>query len=126
NDAPRRATHASGTAYEPQPAAADRLNTARVLLCGGGHAHLEVLRRLATAPDPAQDVILVSPEATAIYSGMLPGVIAGHYAPIDAAIPLVSLAHAAGATLVRDRVSGLDLDHRIARLASGNTLAFDA
>lgn len=97
----------------------------RVLLCGGGHAHLEVLRQLARSPDARQVVTLVSPGAIALYSGMLPGVIAGHHAQGDATIPLPPLVRAAGATFVSERIAGLDVDRRVARLASGGTLAFD-
>ena len=50
----------------------------RILLVGGGHTHVEVLRRFALTPDPDVELTLVSPAATTPYSGMLPGTIAGH------------------------------------------------
>ncbi len=97
----------------------------RLLLVGGGHAHVEVLRRFARAPAHGLEVTLVTPEAAAAYSGMLPGVVAGHYRENEAAIPLAPLARAARAQLVRDRVAALDLQARNAVLASGRTVAFD-
>ena len=100
-------------------------NVARVLLCGGGHAHLEVLRRSWLTPDPRQQVTLVSPDAMFTYSGMVPGVIAGHYDAAEAQIPLAPLARAAGATFIEDRVMQLDLGNRVARLQSGSSLPFD-
>jgi NADH dehydrogenase FAD-containing subunit len=48
----------------------------RVLLAGGGHSHVEVLRRFALQPDPAIALTLVSPDPATPYSGMLPGLIA--------------------------------------------------
>ena len=100
-------------------------SVARVLLCGGGHAHLEVLRRSWLTPDPRQQMTLVSPDAMFTYSGMVPGVIAGHYDAAEAQIPLAPLARAAGATFIEDRVMQIDLGIRVARLQSGSSLAFD-
>ncbi len=97
----------------------------RVLLAGGGHSHIEVLRRLAEEPAPALAVTLVSPYAEMLYSGMLPGVIAGHYALDDARIPLAPLAERARAGFLRDHVVALDLYTRAARLASGAIEPFD-
>ena len=50
----------------------------RLVLVGGGHAHVEVLRELALAP-AAADVTLVTQAPWLVYSGMVPGVVAGHY-----------------------------------------------
>ena len=52
----------------------------RLLLAGGGHAHVGVLQALAARPLQDTEVTLVTPAARQIYSGMLPGWIAGHYA----------------------------------------------
>ena len=51
----------------------------RLLLVGGGHAHVEVLRRFAMAPMAGVEIALVSPQEFTPYSGMLPGFVAGHY-----------------------------------------------
>ncbi len=51
----------------------------RILLIGAGHAHLAVLRNLAKKPLYGARVTLVTPEEKQIYSGMLPGLVAGHY-----------------------------------------------
>ncbi|MEP7182949.1 MAG: FAD-dependent oxidoreductase [Betaproteobacteria bacterium] len=97
----------------------------RLLLVGGGHAHIEVLRRFAAAPPPDVTTTLVSATPGTLYSGMLPGVIAGHYALADATIDLAPLAQAAGAQFVADPVVRLDLYIRIAHLASGTVAPFD-
>ncbi len=81
----------------------------RLVLLGGGHAHVEVLRAFAEAPPPeGWEITLVSPHARQIYSGMVPGHIAGHYALDECAIDLEALAkrararfHRTAATLVR-------------------------
>lgn len=63
---------------------------------GGGHAHVKVLADLAEQPLAGWDVHLISPYRRHIYSGMLPGLVAGRY-PIEAcAIRLDALAGRAG------------------------------
>ena len=51
----------------------------RVLLLGGGHAHATVLRMLIRDPLHNARLTLVTPYDRHSYSGMLPGLVAGHY-----------------------------------------------
>ena len=54
----------------------------KLVLLGGGHAHVCVLKSLTlVVPQPFDEVevTLISPYARQIYSGMLPGWVAGHY-----------------------------------------------
>ena len=60
---------------ELQPGAAMK----QLLLIGGGHAHVEVLRRFALRPEPDVAITVISPHRQTPYSGMLPGLVAGHY-----------------------------------------------
>ena len=64
----------------------------RLLLAGGGHVHIEVLRRFRGAVPAGWEIVLVSPFERQLYSGMVPGVVAGHYALDDCAIELAPLA----------------------------------
>jgi selenide,water dikinase len=59
------------------------------------------------------------------YSGMLPGLVAGHYAPRETHVELLPLALSAGATFVPDRVVAVDLRTRTATLANGRTETFE-
>ena len=52
-----------------------------LVLVGGGHAHALALRMLAMRPIGGLRVTLVSPSSHTPYSGMLPGLLAGHYHP---------------------------------------------
>lgn len=97
----------------------------RLLLIGGGHAHVEVLRQLGMRPERGIDVTLVSPNAATPYSGMLPGFVAGHYGWGDCHIQLVAMAGMAYATFAQTAVTRLDLAKRVAHCADGSTLAFD-
>ncbi len=104
--------------------------TRRLLLAGGGHAHVAVLDALARTPlrdadGQAVEVTLVSPFERQVYSGMLPGWVAGHYMLEQCVIPLGPLARRAGAAFVQAHVARLDLDNRIAYTEAAQTLAFD-
>jgi len=100
--------------------------TRHILLAGGGHAHAVALRLLSERPPKTPlRLTVVAPDTQNLYSGALPGVIAGHW-PVDAiSVPLQPLCKAAGARFVQDAVMALDADKRIARLASGEDIAFD-
>ena len=97
----------------------------RLLLVGGGHAHVHVLAALAEAPFVGTEVTLISPYPRQIYSGMLPGWIAGDYSIDDCAIPIDRLAQRAGVRFVQTACSGLDLDTKVAHCANGEQVAFD-
>ncbi len=79
-----------------------------LVLLGGGHSHVIFLRMLGMRPIPGLKVTLVSPEVTTPYSGMLPGLIAGHYEEQDVFIELGPLCRFAGADFVQSTVTGLD------------------
>ena len=97
----------------------------RLVLAGAGHAHLEVLRDRALARDESVEVTLVSPYPWFTYSGMVPGLIAGHY-EIDAlTLDLVPLCTAAGVTFVQSAIVRLDAAAREITCANGTTVAYD-
>ncbi len=103
----------------PAPVRAD------ILLVGGGHAHVEVLRRFGMQPVPGVRLTLVSRDLATPYSGMLPGLVAGDYSRREAHVDLAPLAAFAGARLVHGVVSGLDLDRSEARIDGRPAVAFD-
>jgi selenide,water dikinase len=97
----------------------------RVLLLGGGHAHALVLLKFRNFASKNLQLTLVNPSPLHTYSGMVPGVIAGHYAPADAQIDLASLAKRAGAEMIQGSVQRLDTDGKRVVLASGESLQYD-
>jgi pyridine nucleotide-disulfide oxidoreductase family protein len=99
--------------------------TKRLVLLGGGHAHLHVLAALARHPLPGTEVIMVTPQPSQVYSGMLPGWVAGHYTLAQISIDLQELARSAGATLVLDAATGLAPDDRILETRDGRRIGFD-
>jgi selenide,water dikinase len=97
----------------------------RLVLLGGGHAQLSVLASLAERPLAACKVRLVTPYRRQIYSGMLPGWVAGHY-PIEAcAIALDALAARAGVVFHEAAAVALDPSHQQLRCDDGSEVPFD-
>jgi pyridine nucleotide-disulfide oxidoreductase family protein len=101
----------------------DRPLRPHLVLVGGGHAHVIALDYLARAAPDAR-ITLVAPYERQIYSGMLPGWIAGHYRLEQCAIALQPLARRAGAQWVQTRAVGLELDRR-RLLTEHGSLEFD-
>lgn len=92
----------------------------RVLLVGGGHAHAWVLCQGVPG-----EVTLVTPYAHHVYSGMLPGFVAGHYKLEEIRIDVAALAARAGVRLVLGSVAALDAGRRVARLEDGTEIEYD-
>ena len=71
-----------------------------LVLVGGGHAHVQVLRALARRPVAGlrTTVVLDAPEA--VYSGMVPGLVAGDYREAEVSIDVAALASRAAARVV--------------------------
>lgn len=99
--------------------------TAGLLLVGGGHAHVAVLADFIRKGVPAGvRCVLLTPEPTLRYSGMVPGWLAGQHGRDEGLVDLAALAARAGVELVLGRCTGLDPEARLVRTAGGAEIAF--
>ncbi len=96
-----------------------------LLLIGGGHAHVEVLRQLALNPHPEADVALFNPTPSVWYPAMLPGVIAGHYEATEAKLNLWALCQRARVRFFETSVLALNGNNRVLESGIGERHRFD-
>ena len=97
----------------------------RLLLAGAGHAHLDVIRSMATRRWPGVEVTLVCPYPRQIYSGMIPGWMAGHYTLDQCAAPLAALVAAAGIRWIEDSICAIDADAGTVDCRKAGKIAYD-
>ena len=116
-----------------------------MVLVGGGHANVQVLRFLAenltslvvrpsdrtegeTGDETTRtgvSLTLISGEEKASYSGMLPGALAGLYTPSLLQIDLPSLCEWCGAKFVCEWAESIDRQSRHVLTSSGSRIPFD-
>lgn len=97
----------------------------RVVLLGGGHAHVHVLQGLASRRLASAEVVLVTPHASLLYSGMVPGLVAGRFTAEACSIGLAPLAAAAGVRWVEAAAARLDASKRRLELSDGQIAEYD-
>ena len=96
-----------------------------LVLIGGGHAQIAVLKAFGMRPLEGVRLTLVTDVLMAPYSGMLPGYVEGHHSLEDMHINLLKLARFAGARLIKRAVSDIDFDKQNIVLDGGLNLHYD-
>lgn len=96
-----------------------------LVLVGGGHSHALVLRKWAMNPLPGVRITLISPQAMTPYSGMLPGLIAGHYSFEQTHIDLAKLSLWANIRFIQDSVTAIDVASNTLELKNRPAIEFD-
>jgi selenide,water dikinase len=97
-----------------------------LVLMGGGHSHVIVLRMMGMSPFEGVRTTLISDVTHTPYSGMIPGHISGVYSYDESHIDLCKLCHFAGVDFVLNRPNGIDLQNKQLLLDSRPALSFDA
>eukprot|EP00192_Tetraselmis_astigmatica_P006939 CAMPEP_0117691242 /NCGR_PEP_ID=MMETSP0804-20121206/25598_1 /TAXON_ID=1074897 /ORGANISM="Tetraselmis astigmatica, Strain CCMP880" /LENGTH=766 /DNA_ID=CAMNT_0005504427 /DNA_START=14 /DNA_END=2314 /DNA_ORIENTATION=+ len=97
-----------------------------LVLLGGGHSHVEVLRSFGMRPQPGVRVTLVTRDVHTPYSGMLPGYVAGFYSFDDCHIDLSVLCTFARASLVHAEAVSIQPQGKSIVLANRPPIKYDA
>jgi len=97
----------------------------RVVLVGGGHAHVQVLERWPTASLRDVELIVVSDRARAVYSGMVPGLVTGQYQRSELEIDVEALARRAGARMVLGAARRIDAEARRVEIEGHEAIDYD-
>lgn len=96
-----------------------------IVLVGGGHSHVDVLKKFGMKPEPGVRLTLIARDLLTPYSGMVPGLIAQHYTNAECHIDLRPLAVFANARLIHAPATGLDLLNNRIHVAGRPPVHFD-
>ncbi len=96
-----------------------------VVLLGGGHAHVIVIKMWAMNPIEGVRLTLISEQGMTPYSGMLPGLVAGHYSYSQSHIDLPRLCQWANIRFIEQRATGIDPDRNKVLLPDRPDIYYD-
>lgn len=104
----------------------DAVLAKKLLLIGAGHAHIGLLRRLADKRlenIESIKVTLLTEQPQALYSGMLPGWMAGHYSLSDISINAQALCVQAGVRFIQQPLAAIDASAK--QVTTSDSTSFD-
>lgn len=96
-----------------------------LVLVGGGHSHITVLKKFGMEPVPGVQLTLVCRDVHTPYSGMLPGLIAGHYTYDEAHIDLRKLSIFSSTRFIHDKVVRLEPNRRTLHFRERPPISYD-
>ncbi len=97
----------------------------KLLLAGGGLAHLQVMKLLKTNPLPDIEVTLISPSEYQYYSGMFPGYIEEVYDDKQITVNLKQQAEASDVKWLKGAVTAIDPRQKMVLTDKGEILPYD-
>ncbi len=75
-----------------------------IILAGGGHGHINILKKLAEKAIPDFNIILISDFVRQYYSGMLPGFIEGIYSEDEMSFDIEYMCKRAGVKFINEKI----------------------
>lgn len=96
-----------------------------LVLIGGGHAHVHVVKSFAMRPMPGVRLTLIGRDIETPYSGMIPGFVAGQYSFDECHIDLARLSAWSGTRLIQAEAIGLDRANRQVLLKGRPPVSYD-
>ena len=102
-----------------------KLPKKRIVLLGVGHTNSHVAKMWRMNPIPRTELVCISDNLIASYSGMLPGVLAGDYPQAKMEIDLVRFTASVGAKLITHKVKSVAPFERMVHFEDRPPLSFD-
>ncbi|MEN8140179.1 MAG: FAD-dependent oxidoreductase [Thermodesulfobacteriota bacterium] len=99
--------------------------TKKLLLIGGGHAHLTTLARIRAIRAMGHEVTVVAPSPYHYYSGMGPGLLGTTYSASAIRFATQKTVAAQGGEFILDTAVNIDGASRQVELASGKSISYD-
>lgn len=96
-----------------------------LLLIGGGHTNIQVLKSFTMRPITGMRISLISDVINAPYSAMLPGFIASEYRFDEMHIDLVRLANFANARFINSTINSIDSENQLVHFNDRPSLSYD-
>jgi len=97
----------------------------KLILIGGGHAHMVTLTNLHKIIEKGHEVTVVGPSEHHYYSGMGPGMLGATYTPDDIRFATRKIVEKQGGRFVLDSVTRINPTEKTLTLASGDNLTYD-
>jgi NADH dehydrogenase FAD-containing subunit len=97
----------------------------RLILAGGGHAHMVTLANLKSIVDRGHAVTVIQPSEYHYYSGMGPGMLGGTYRAGEIRFATRRQVEEQGGTFVLGKVAHIDAQGQAVRLEGGEVLPYD-
>ncbi len=97
----------------------------RLVLVGGGHAHLYSLKHADQLKDSGAEVMLISLDRFHYYSGMGPGMLSRIYQPDEIRFAIQALVESRSGIFRKGKVTFIDANNRTLILESGERLPYD-
>lgn len=97
----------------------------RLVLIGGGHAHMMTLAHLDMLVEKGYAVTVIQPSEFHYYSGMGPGMLGGTYRPEEIRFATRQVVESKGGSFVLGRAEQIDPLKQIVILAGGDEVGYD-
>jgi NADH dehydrogenase FAD-containing subunit len=97
----------------------------RLVLAGGGHAHMVTLANLHRIVDSGHSITVIQPSEYHYYSGMGPGMLGGTYRAEEIRFATRRQVEKQGGTFVLGKVAQIDAQAQTVRLEGGDALPYD-
>jgi NADH dehydrogenase FAD-containing subunit len=97
----------------------------KLVIAGGGHAHMVTLENLHRFVEKGCSVTVVGPSEHHYYSGMGPGMLGKTYRPEEIRFATKDVVKKKGADFVLGKVARIDAEAQVVQLESGDSLPYD-